>query len=112
MRDLLLALLHSAVMTAKLYGPGGVRAVVAKNLLLKQQRLAPSSLAGAKPDGGQPAAVRILVDLPHCRTYPKGCHRSPALDAPRVSSSLGSSQVPPAVFFDTAAEEARTEGAG
>jgi hypothetical protein len=37
MRDLLLTLLHLAVMAAKLCGPGGVRAVIAENLLLKQQ---------------------------------------------------------------------------
>src|SRR6266852_1021290 len=37
MKDLLLALLHLAVMTAKLSGPGGVRAVIAENLLLKHQ---------------------------------------------------------------------------
>jgi hypothetical protein len=37
MKDLLLTLLHLAVMTAKLGGPGGVRAVIAETLLLKQQ---------------------------------------------------------------------------
>jgi transposase InsO family protein len=37
MRNLLLALLHLAVVAAKLCGPGGVRAVMAENLLLKQQ---------------------------------------------------------------------------
>lgn len=37
MTDLLLALLHVAVLAAKLCGPGGVRAVIAENLLLKQQ---------------------------------------------------------------------------
>ena len=37
MKDLLLTLLHLAVMTAKLCGPGGVRAVIAENLVLKQQ---------------------------------------------------------------------------
>ena len=37
MKDLLLALLHLAVLTATLCGPGGVRAVVAENLMLKQQ---------------------------------------------------------------------------
>ena len=40
MTDLLLTLLHLAVMTAKLCGPGGVRAVTAENLLLKQQLIA------------------------------------------------------------------------
>jgi hypothetical protein len=39
MEDLLLTLLHLTVMTAKLGGPGGVRAVIAENLLLKQQRI-------------------------------------------------------------------------
>src|SRR5678815_110710 len=37
MRDFLLTLLHLAVTTAKLCGPGGVRAVIAEDLLLKQQ---------------------------------------------------------------------------
>ena len=37
MRNLLLALLHLTIMTAKLRGPGGGRAVLAENLLLKQQ---------------------------------------------------------------------------
>ena len=37
MKDLLLTVLHLAVATAKLCGPGGVRAVIAEYLLLKQQ---------------------------------------------------------------------------
>src|SRR6266446_4591615 len=37
MKKLLLTLLHLAVVTAKLCGPGGVRSVIAENLLLKQQ---------------------------------------------------------------------------
>ena len=37
MRNLVLALLHLAVVAAKLSGGGGVRAVMAENLLLKQQ---------------------------------------------------------------------------
>ena len=36
MKDLLLTLLHLAVMTARLCGPGGVRAVIAEHILLKQ----------------------------------------------------------------------------
>src|SRR5580693_6265356 len=63
-------------------------------------RPAPCSQAGAEPDGERPAAVRILVDLPQRRTYPKDGPRPSALDAPCVSSSLGPSQVPPAVFVD------------
>jgi hypothetical protein len=37
MKDVLLAILHLAVMAAKLCRRGGVRAVMAENLLLKQQ---------------------------------------------------------------------------
>ena len=37
MKNLLLTVLHLAVATVKLCGPGGVRAVIAENLLLKQQ---------------------------------------------------------------------------
>src|SRR5262245_47645895 len=37
MRNFLLALLHLAVVAARLCGAGGVRAVIAENLLLKQQ---------------------------------------------------------------------------
>src|SRR6185295_6436388 len=37
MKDFLLILLHLAVTTATLCGSGGVRAVMAENLLLKQQ---------------------------------------------------------------------------
>ena len=37
MRNFLLALLHLAVVTAKLCGSVGVRAVMAENFLLKQQ---------------------------------------------------------------------------
>jgi hypothetical protein len=37
--NFLLTLLHLAVMTAKVCGPDGVRAVIAENLVLKQQLL-------------------------------------------------------------------------
>jgi hypothetical protein len=57
MKDLLLTLLHLAVMTAKLGGPGGVRAVIAEHLLLKQQQivLRPCSPAGSESDAEQRA---------------------------------------------------------
>ena len=37
MKNLLITLLHVVVVTANLCGPGGVRAVIAENLVLKQQ---------------------------------------------------------------------------
>jgi len=39
MRDLLLLLIHVLAVLARLAGPGGVRGVVAENVLLKQQLL-------------------------------------------------------------------------
>ena len=39
MMNVWLTLLDLAVVTAKLCGPGGVRAVIAENLVLKQQLL-------------------------------------------------------------------------
>jgi hypothetical protein len=39
MKEVLFALLHLAVMTANLCGASGVRAVIAENLLLNQQRI-------------------------------------------------------------------------
>ena len=49
MKDFLLALLHLAVMTAKLCGPGGVRAVIAENLVLKQQLIVLRRVASGRP---------------------------------------------------------------
>ena len=39
MKDLLMLLVHLLTTVAKLLGPGGVRAVVADSLLMKQQLL-------------------------------------------------------------------------
>jgi hypothetical protein len=51
MRDLVLALFHLAVVTVKLCGSGGVRAVMAENLSqAATDRPAPCSQAGAEPD--------------------------------------------------------------
>ena len=46
MKDLLLTLLHLAVMTARLCGPGGVRAVIAEHFLLKQPLIVVHPLRG------------------------------------------------------------------
>ena len=114
MKDFLLTLLHLAVMTAKLCGPGGVRAVIAENLAAQAatDRPSPWPPAGAEPDAERPAALRIRVALPQPRTHPKGRHRPPPLDAPGVSSGPGASQIPPAVLVNAVPEEARTERAG
>ena len=77
MADLLLTLLHLAVMTAKLCGPGW-RASGDRGESPAQattDRPAPCSPAGAEPDAERPAAVRLRVALPQSRTNPNGRHR-------------------------------------
>jgi hypothetical protein len=49
MTDFLLTLLHLAVVTAKLCGPGGVRAVIAENLVLKSNWSSGAMLVGGRP---------------------------------------------------------------
>src|SRR4029434_370914 len=75
-------------------------------------RPAPCSPADAESFAERPAAMRILVALPRPRTYPKGCHRPPPLDAPGVSSGVGASQVPRSLLIAAAPQEALTERAG
>ena len=45
MKEVLLILVHLAVMVAKLCRPGGVRAVMSENLLLKQQLIVVGRIA-------------------------------------------------------------------
>ena len=49
MKDFLLILLHLAVVAAKLCGHGGVRSVMAENLVLKQQLIVFVVVAGGRP---------------------------------------------------------------
>jgi hypothetical protein len=66
MKDLLLTLLHVAVMTAKLCGPGGVRAMIAENLLLKQQLIVPRWTRHRAPNLTlRDRLLRIRVALPN-----------------------------------------------
>ena len=113
MKDLLLTLFHLAVMTAKLCGPGGVRAVIAENLLLKQQlivlrrprQLAPNLTVSDRLLCGFGS---LFLSPGRIRTVAIGVRPS---DAPGVSSGVGASQVPPTVLVERVPEEARTEGA-
>jgi hypothetical protein len=65
MRLLLLALLHLAVVTAKLWHSGGASGDGRESpAQAATDRSAPGSEAGAEPDTERPPAVRILVDFP------------------------------------------------
>jgi len=50
MKGLLLLLIHLVVLFARLLGPGGVRGLVAENLLIKQQLLILSRTRWRAPD--------------------------------------------------------------
>ena len=113
MKDLLLTLLHLTVMTATLCGPGGVRAVIAENLLLKQQLIvlrrprqrAPRLTASDRLLFGFGA---LFLSRGRIRKIAIGVRPS---DAPGVASGVGASQIPPTVLVERVPEEARTEGA-
>ena len=112
MKNLLLTLLHLAVTTAKLWAPRGVRAVIAENLVLKQQLI-------VLRRGRQRAPNLTLSDRLLCgfgslflspRTRPKARHRRTPLDTLRVPCCVGASQVPPPVLFAAVPQEDGTEG--
>jgi hypothetical protein len=110
-RNLLLVLLHLAVTAAKLCGPGGVRAVIAENLVLKQQaaRSAPRSPTGTQPDVGRPIVLRNRNALPQSRSNSRSRDRPPSRDAAGVSSSAGAPQVLHALLLQVVSEENRPE---
>jgi putative transposase len=74
MKDIALIVIHLAVTVAKLFGPGGTRAVVAENLLLKKQltvlrrsrRRAPNLTAFDRFVFG--FAALFLAPRRHCQT--------------------------------------------
>ena len=85
---------------------------MAENLLLKQQLIVLRRARKRAPN--LTSSDRLLCGFWSIFLSP-GRMRKAALalqpSTPGVSSSLGPSQVPPAVFIDAAPEEARAEGA-
>ena len=113
MKDLLLTLLHLAVTAAKLCRPGGVRALIAENLLLKQQLIvlrrarqrAPNLKVGDRILCGFGS---LFLSPGRIRKVAIGLRPSTFADLP---SGARAPQVPPIVFLKCATEEAGPEGA-
>jgi len=84
MRDILLTLLHLAVTTAKLCGPGGVRAVIAENLVLKQQLVV--LRRGRRRAPRLTLSGRLLCGCGSLFLSPGRIQRSPSPSGPRPSS--------------------------
>ena len=81
MKDLLLPLLHLAVTAAKLCRPGGVRAVIAENLLLKQQLIV---LRRSRQRAALVHDSKLTVNDPN----PEASHRPLLYDSGRPSSVI------------------------
>src|SRR5262245_32150650 len=113
MRDLVLAMFHLAVVTAKLCGSGGVRAVMAENLLLKHQLIVLRRARKRAPN--LTASDRLLCGF--WSMFLSGGRIRKVAVALRPSTLLGfhhalvRCKVPLAVFIESASQEARTEGA-
>src|ERR1700732_4718598 len=111
MKELLLTLLHLAVITAKLCGPGGVRAVIAENLLLKQQLIVLRRARQRAPN--LTLSDRLLCGFGSLFLRP-GRIRKVAIGV-RPSTLLAWHQAlvrrPPPVLVEPVPQEARTKGA-
>ena len=100
MKDLLLPLLHLAVTAAKLCRPGGVRAVIAENLLLKQQLIVRRRSRQRAPN--LRVGDRLLCGcggaFSESGTDSHGRHRTAPVHVADLPSGAGARQVPPIVL--------------
>ncbi|MEP7306184.1 MAG: hypothetical protein ABJA98_11760 [Acidobacteriota bacterium] len=114
MKDLLLTLLHLAVVTAKLCGPGGVRAVIAENLVIKQQLIVLRRTRRRAPS----LTLRDRLLCGFASLFLRAGRIRKVAIAIRPSTLLAFHQalvrrkIPPAVLVNLTPEEARTERAG
>ena len=113
MKDLLLPLLHLAVTAAKLCRPGGVRAVIAENLLLKQQLIVLRRSRQRAPNlrVGDRLLCGFGALFSESGTDSQGRHRTAPVHVADLPSGAGARQVPPIVFLKRATEEAGPKGA-
>ena len=100
-------------MTAKLGGPGGVRAVIAENLLLKQELIV--LRRGRQRASNLTLSDRLLCGFGSLFISPgqsEGRHRRTRLDAYGVSSVVGASQYHRLLPSEPVLEEAGPKGPG
>ena len=114
MKDALLTLLHLAVMAAKLCGPGGVRAVMAENLVLKQQLIV--LRRGRRRAPSLTLSDRLLCGFASLFLSPGRTRKLAIALRPSTllafSSGHGAWQIPSAVLVNAVPEEVRTERPG
>src|SRR5262249_51852657 len=81
MRNLLFTLLHLAVVAARLCRPGGIRAVIAENLLLKHQLIVVRRARRRAPN--LTPSDRLLCGFESLSSIQAGFESSPSPSAPR-----------------------------
>jgi hypothetical protein len=114
MKDFLLTLLHLTVMVARLCDAGGVRAVIAENLLLKQQLIVLQRRRRRVPRPTRTDRIlcgfgSLFLSLGRIRRVAIALRPSTLL---AFHQGLGASQIPSAVLVNARPEEARTERSG
>jgi hypothetical protein len=100
MKDLPILLGHLLATVAKLLGPGGAKAVVADNLLMKQQLLVMNRSRKRAPQSHRPGPLptRLLVTVSPSTSYPAGCADYPTLDTAEIPPSAQTEKVSTALF--------------
>jgi hypothetical protein len=111
MTAFLLTVLDLAVTMASMCRPGGVRTVIAENLLLKHQLLV--LRRGRRRAPNLTGSDRLLCGFASLFLSTSRIRKVALAFRPRdtlgVPSSLGTTQIPSAVFVGTMSEETRTE---
>ena len=107
MKDIALIVIHLAVTVAKLLGPGGARAVIAENLLLKKQLtvLRRSRRRAPNPDPIRPISIRLRGPVSHPSTLEQGRYCVAAINPSEVPRRVGSTKIPPSVLLAQSAPE-------
>ena len=111
MTAVLVTLLHLVVTAAKLCGPGGVRAVIVENLLLKQQLIVLRRPRQRAPN--LTSTERVLCGLEAIFLGPGRIYKVAIGVRPAtlhgVSPGTGAPEVPLPVLVESASEEARVD---
>ena len=81
MKNVLLLLIHLLTVVAKLLGPGGIKGIIAENLLLKQQLLVVCRPDNERPIYSQPIDSYLVSFL--CFSGPAVLRKSPWVFGPR-----------------------------
>jgi hypothetical protein len=117
MKDRVLLLIHLLTTLAKLLGPGGVKAIVADSLLMKQQLLVISRSRKRAPNLSvidrfllRSFPAGILVAFPQSAPYPAVSDYYQAINSAEIPRSTQETEISVALYLSSK-RQARTQGA-